>query len=125
VVNLISSYFTRFVSSLSYLSISLILMGCIQFSEPDRAPSSKAPVPVKKNVSLAPGTVNLESKKEIDLSSYFDKDFDRLILSDERGSVSNLSRKTALRSKNIWFSAGGKTTVRLVKSGVVVFEESL
>ena len=67
------------------------LAGCLQFSDPDRGSDKNLPPKASGNkYELVPGTMNLESKKEINLSSYFDKDFDRLILSDERGSVSNL-----------------------------------
>ena len=123
---IIHRFFSKYSSVFTHMFVVVSLAGCLQFSDPGRdSDNNLPPKSMGKKYDLVPGTMNLESKKEIDLSSYFDKDFDRIILSDERGSVSNISKRSALRSKNIWFSAGGITTVRLMKSGVVVFKERL
>tara|TARA_X000000950_G_C13692188_1_gene568569 strand:+ start:33 stop:428 length:396 start_codon:yes stop_codon:yes gene_type:complete len=125
--NSIEKYTVRCI----YLFAALVLSGCLQFSDPDdpgRAPQKNLPQTEKESPMdkpLVKGTLKLESRKQIDLSQHLDEDFDRIIISNGKGRLSNLSKATVLKSKKIWFTKSGITQIKLIKNGRTIYRGRL
>ena len=107
------------------------LAGCLQFSDPNKSertssnnlPKAKAEKPIDK--PLVKGTLKLESRKQIDLTEHLNKDFDRIVISNGKGRLSNLSKASVLKAKKIWFTKSGVTKIKLVKNGKTIYQGKL
>jgi hypothetical protein len=71
---------------------------------------------------MVQGTINIESKKLIDLTDYLNQDFDRLVISNGKGNIFNLTFDSANKHKKIWFTKLGRTKISLIKNGETVYQ---
>jgi hypothetical protein len=105
----------------SSLFFSILLTGCLKLSPPS-SDGERVPQSNKSPSKMVQGTINIESKKLIDLTDYLNQDFDRLVISNGKGNIFNLTFDSANKHKKIWFTKLGRTKISLIKNGETVYQ---